>query len=154
VRSASPVGLTPRAGECRIERRKDGSPETSCSGVPKITPRDIAKHLAAAADELKAANVVILDVRKLSDITDFFVICTGNNRRHLRAVQKKLHGRYAELGAPKPRIEGGQDTCWALLDFIDVVVHIFDPEARDFYDLELLWGDAPKVAWQSKTPER
>ena len=122
--------------------------------MPKITSRDIAKNLAAVADELKATDIVILDVRKLCDITDFFVICTGNNRRHLRAIQKRLHGQHTELGAPRPRTEGGPDTCWVLLDFIDVVLHVFDPEARDFYDLELLWGDAPKVAWQSKTPER
>jgi len=97
---------------------------------------------------------VILDVRKLTDITDYHVICTGDNRRQLRAVQTHLHDELATPGGHRPRVEGEEGSAWILLDFLDVVVHLFDPEARAFYDLELLWGDAPRVAWRPKTRER
>jgi len=119
----------------------------------EIAPRDIAKASARIADELKATDIVVMDVRKLSDVTDYFVICTGNNRRQLRAIQRKLSHDLTPPGSPPPRAEGEEGSAWILLDFYDVVVHLFDPEAREFYDLELLWGDAPRVTWARKRPK-
>ena len=121
---------------------------------PTITPRNIAKASASTADELRAAEIVILDVRKLCDFTDYMVLCTGESRRQLRAIQKRLHDELPPLGAPRPRPEGDETSSWLLLDFGSVVVHIFDPEARAFYDLELLWGDAPKVPWKPANSKR
>ncbi len=110
----------------------------------------MAKKSARIADELKASDIVILDVRKLSNATDFFVICTGDNRRQLRALRGRLLDEFTSPGFPPPRVEGEPDSPWILLDMIDVVVHLFDPDARRFYDLELLWGDAPRVEWKRK----
>lgn len=121
---------------------------------PAITPRAIAKEAARTADELKAHNIVILDVRKLCEITDFLVICTGDNRRQLRAIKNRASADFKHLGLHGPRAEGEDDNSWILLDLADVVIHIFDAEARDFYDLELLWGDAPKVKWERATAKR
>ncbi len=103
---------------------------------------------------MKAADIVILDVRKLCDITDYFVICTGNNRRQLRAISGKLSDDLAKLGASPPHIEGQEGSPWVLLDFGDAVMHLFLPETRVFYDLELLWGDAPKVKWEKASVRR
>jgi ribosome-associated protein len=117
-----------------------------------ITSRELAKQAARIADELKATEITILDVRKLSDITDYFVICTGDNRRQLTAVQRRILNTCRQPGTTTPRLEGEPGSSWVLLDLVDVVVHLFDPESRAFYDLELLWGDAPKVAWAPAKP--
>ena len=103
---------------------------------------------------MKARDVVVLDVRKLSDVADYFVICTGDNRRQLRAIQRRLRDELKKLGTKSVGIEGEAGTSWILLDFYDIVVHLFDPDAREFYDLELLWGDAPRVTWKSRAPKR
>jgi ribosome-associated protein len=97
---------------------------------------------------LKATDITVLDVRKLTDVTDYFVICTAGNRRQLRAIQRTLTDRLSGGDLGPCHVEGGEGTSWILVDFYDVVVHLFDPEARAFYDLELLWGDAPTVNWQ------
>ena len=115
-------------------------------------PRTIAKTSASIADELKGHDIVVLDVRKLCDITDYLVICTGDNRRQLRAMKVRLSEGIKKLGVKLLHAEGEGESSWILLDFGDVVVHLFDAEAREFYDLELLWGDAPKVAWQRSRP--
>lgn len=108
----------------------------------------IAKRAARIADELKAHDIVILDVRKLCEITDFLVICTADNRRQLKAIRSTISADLKKSGLRGTHSEGEDDTGWILLDVIDAVVHLFDREAREFYDLELLWGDAPKVKWQ------
>jgi len=87
-------------------------------------------------------------------VTDYFVICTGDSRRQLRAIQRRLCGELKQLGCGTPRTEGEEGSSWILLDLYDVVVHLFDPEAREFYDLELLWGDAPRIAPRPATPKR
>jgi ribosome-associated protein len=96
----------------------------------------------------------VLDVRELSDVTDYLVIATGESRRQLRAIQNTLCDELQQRGSYRPRVEGEEGTSWILLDCADAVIHLFDPEARVFYDLELLWGDAPKVNWQAKSPQR
>ena len=96
----------------------------------------------------------MLDVRKLSDVTDYFVICTGDNRRQLNAIQRRLHGEFRQPAFGLPRVEGEPGSTWVLVDLIDVVVHLFDPDARTFYDLELLWGDAPRVKWAAAKPPK
>ena len=121
---------------------------------PAITPRMIAKNAARIADELKAQNIVVLDVRKLCEITDFLVICTANNRRQLKAIRSTITADLKKSGLRGFHTEGEDDAGWILLDLIDAVVHLFDDEAREFYDLELLWGDAPKVKWQLAASKR
>jgi ribosome-associated protein len=107
------------------------------------------------ADDLKAENLVVLDVRGLCDVADFFVIATAANRRQMRAIQRRIAGEFRQPPDGPARIEGDADSPWILLDLDDVVVHVFDPEGREFYDLELLWGDAKRVGWQgSPTAKR
>ena len=114
--------------------------------------KSLAVEAARIADDNNAQDVVVLDLRGLSPVTDYFVISTGTSRPQMKAVAQKIvdHGRsvgqrpYREAG-----LDGGQ---WAVLDFVDVVVHIFGPEHRRYYDLELIWGSAPRVRWKRRSP--
>lgn len=109
--------------------------------------REIAQRAARIADEKKGADIVIYDLRGLSDVTDYFVIITVQSRLQARAVlaaieeEMKAH-RVLPLG-----VEGRAGSQWILLDYADAVVHVFSPELRAYYALESLWGDAPKVPW-------
>ncbi len=107
----------------------------------------MAVTCARIADELKAENIVILDLRKLTPITDYFVLCTGASDRQLRAIGNKLLHDLKERGIRRLGAQGDAASGWLLLDYVDVVVHVFSPTARDFYELEMLWGDAPRVEW-------
>jgi len=98
------------------------------------------------ADNRKAEDIVILDVRKLSSITDYFVIASGTSEPHLRAIFDEITDTLVEDYGEKPRaIDGGAQSTWRVLDFFDVIVHIMRADVREQYDLEALWGDAPKV---------
>lgn len=100
---------------------------------------------------MRASNIVVFDVRRLCDFTDYMVICTGETRRQTNAIESRISEQIAATEGFRTRVEGGLDGGWILVDALDVVIHLFDPEAREFYDLELLWGDAPKINWQKKT---
>ncbi len=103
------------------------------------------------ADNKKAENIVILDVRKLSSITDFFVIASGTSEPHLRAISSEIIDRLRDDHEVRPRaVDGDSKAPWQVLDFFDVVVHLMKQDVRDKYDLESLWGDAPRV----KTPKK
>ena len=110
--------------------------------------REFAKALARAADDHKAEDVVVLDLRGISQVTDYFVIVTGFNRRHLAALREAFVEVQHIEGRNRFGTEGHDDARWVLLDFGSIVAHAFDKESRDFYDLELLWGDARKVTWR------
>ena len=98
------------------------------------------------ADNRKAENIAILDVRELSSVTDYFVICTGSSEPHLRAIVDEITQRLLELHALRPRaMDGEMRTAWVVLDFFDVIVHVMRADVREHYDLEGLWGDAPRV---------
>lgn len=92
--------------------------------------------------------MVVLDVRNLSPVTDFFVIATGTSARQMRSVAEEIE----EMAAPKNHVaisrSGYESDTWILLDFVDVIVHIFNQDSRQYYDLDNLWGDAPRVEWQ------
>lgn len=98
------------------------------------------------AENKKAENVVILDVRKLSSVTDFFVIASGGNEPHLRAIVNEITDRLRDDYGLRPRrVEGGGAAAWQVLDFFDVIVHIMRNDTREKYNLESLWGDAPRA---------
>ena len=98
------------------------------------------------ADNRKAENIVILDLRELSSATDYFVICTGNSEPHLRAIVDEITDQLREEHAVRPRaMDGTLQTAWIVLDFFDVIVHVMRGDVREHYDLEGLWGDAPRV---------
>jgi ribosome-associated protein len=105
------------------------------------------------ADNKKAENILILDVRKLSTVTDFFVIATGGSSPHLRAIIHEITDKVREDFDLRPRaMDGNMNGDWVVLDYFDVIVHVMRAEVRDRYDLEGLWGDAPQVKPGSETP--
>jgi ribosome-associated protein len=99
-----------------------------------------AKQLATMVDQKKGEDILIFDLRELSPITDFFVIATGLSDVHIKTIANHI----IERGSPQ-HTEGLEAATWVLLDFFDVIVHIFSKDAREFYGLERLWGDAPRV---------
>ena len=107
------------------------------------------------AENKKAENVVILDVSKISSITDYFVIATGSSEPHLRAIMNEITDTLRENYDLRPRaIDGDLQTAWQVLDFFDVIVHVMRADVREKYDLESLWGDAPKVKPKAKAKPR
>lgn len=101
------------------------------------------------ADGKQATDIVMLDLRPLSSIADYFVLCSANNERQLRAVVKEIDDILSQEGAHNPRIEGSPETGWILLDYGDVIIHVFSTEQRDFYKLDKLWQKAtPVVVFQ------
>lgn len=109
--------------------------------------REIAAAAARAAADKQAEDVVVLDVHDLIVITDLFVICTGTSDRHVKTVVEEVEKALRGLGQKPVRREGEQEARWVLLDYVDVVVHVFAEEERDYYDLERLWRDAPRLGW-------
>jgi len=123
--------------------------------MPKAKPSplsgiDLAVAAARLADEKQAEDIVVLDLRGLSNIADFFVIGSANSPPHLNAIVREVGTRLkVDRGVAAYGQEGSADSLWAVLDFIDVVVHVLHRGKRDFYALEALWSDAPQVEWQA-----
>ena len=111
-----------------------------------MDPRKLALLCRHLADNKKAENITILDVRNVSSVTDYFVIATGTSDPHLRAIFHEISDQILEDHRMKPRAQdGGAASTWIVLDYFDVIVHIMRPEIRQHYDLEGLWGDAPRL---------
>jgi ribosome-associated protein len=111
--------------------------------------RDVAIAAARAASAKQAEDIVILDVSEIIVITDHFVICTAGSHRQIRTVIDSVEEVLRGLGVKPVRREGESEAGWWLLDYVDVVVHVFGPEEREYYDLERLWSDAPRVDWET-----
>ncbi|MCB2224169.1 MAG: ribosome silencing factor [Actinobacteria bacterium] len=112
-----------------------------------------ASAAAAAIDDKKGLDVVLLDVSGLLVITDVFVIASGTSRRHVTTLAEETEAALKKSGVRPIRREGLTDGTWVLLDYGDVVVHVFDADTRAYYDLERLWGDAPRLeAPQAASP--
>jgi len=119
------------------------------SGVTEtLDSKEIAILCARIADAKKAEDILIFDVRRLTFITDFFVICNGSNKRQLQSIASEIELKLHNHGIHGIGIEGYTNGRWILMDYGGVVLHLFDREMRHFYDLELLWGDAPKLLWK------
>ena len=102
---------------------------------------------ARIADDKKASDITVLEVRDIFSIADYFVLCTVNSKPQARAVAEEIDRQLKEEGCRHLGIEGREDASWILLDFGGIVVHIFLPETREYYQIEMLWGDAPEVDW-------
>ncbi len=111
--------------------------------------RLLACRCAQVADEFRGDNIVVLDLTKITPEFDFFVITTGKSRRQLHAIIEEADRMMADQGSKRLGIEGYTSNNWILQDYGDVVLHVFDPEYREIYDLERLWGDAEKVDWKA-----
>lgn len=115
---------------------------------PTPATHELARLAAAAADDKKASDIVILDMRGLVAYTDYLVVATGQTPRQTKAIADEVRTRVKEdTGAFPRRVEGDREADWVLMDYIDIVVHIFTPQARDFYRLDRLWHDAPREAF-------
>lgn len=110
------------------------------------TSRELALKIADVLADSPASDTVVLDIRELSTISDFFVICSGENERQLRAIVRDVRDGLEEIGiSPRRSDEGSTASGWLLIDYGDVIVHVLDVEQRSFYRLEELWADAPTL---------
>ena len=120
----------------------------SDSAPAETDDRALAVVAARAADDKKASDVVVLDVAELLGVAGYFVVAGASNTRLVRTVAESVEQAVkAELGRSPVRVEGVREQQWVLLDYGDVVVHVFLDETREFYDIERLYGDVPRVAW-------
>jgi len=111
-------------------------------------PAALSRAVEAALDR-KAREPVVLDLRRLSDATDFFLIVNGTSDLHVRAIAEHIIEELSREGVRPDHVEGLRGGRWVLIDYIDFVIHVFHPAARDFYQLERLWGDAPAHALEA-----
>jgi ribosome-associated protein len=105
----------------------------------------LAREAGRIADGKKAEDITILDLRNITTLTDSFVICSVTNNRQARAISQEIDEKMAKHGLRLDHIEGYPNSNWILMDYTDLVIHIFTKEIREYYDLEHLWGDAPRV---------
>lgn len=108
-----------------------------------MTSKRLARAISKYALDKNGLDIQILDLRKCSDVADYFVLCTGSVDIHVKAIAENIIDRLTERGVKAWHKEGFQALGWVLLDYVNVVVHIFQPEVRSRYSLEKLWGDAP-----------
>lgn len=113
-----------------------------------LTISEIAQLAAKTADDKKAINTVILDIKELSLIADYFVICSGNSETQVQAIANEIKGKMNEENIDIKGMEGLRQARWILIDLGDVVVHVFHKEERNFYNIERLWGDAPRIDYK------
>ena len=112
-----------------------------------MTPREMALTLARALDSKKGKNIRVLEINNVTTLADYFVLCTGTSAPQLKALADAGEKAMKEAGILPHHIEGHRGGTWILQDYGDVVVHLFDTEARAFYDLDRLWQDAVEVTW-------
>ncbi|MFT4176410.1 MAG: ribosome silencing factor [Luteolibacter sp.] len=116
-----------------------------------IKGEELALACAKAADEIQAEDIRVWDMRGVSGLTDFMVVCSGSSMPHLRAILRDISGHVAEWHGEKPAFsEGNAESRWVVLDYVDVMVHVMHNELREFYGLENVWADAKEVDWKSK----
>jgi ribosome-associated protein len=113
--------------------------------APGTDTAALAERIAEIASDRKAIDIRVVDLRGIVSYTDFFVICSGNTERQTRAIRDAIYDelKHAAQRMLPRRTEGDREARWILLDYLDVVTHIFTPEAREYYRLEQLWGEAP-----------
>ena len=129
---------------------------TASDPTPRLPEGDLAKSLALEHSRLcarvaldnKAHDVLILDMRAITPLFDYFVLATGASRRQMHAIAEEVDAALRAEGDTRLGIEGYEASRWIVQDYGDVVVHVFDPEARAYYALEDLWADAPHINWE------
>lgn len=115
---------------------------------PRIDPELKRDLICEAADEMKAQNIAVLDVREITTLADFFVMCSGTSTTHIQSIAQGVRDRLREGAQQRARAEGDAASLWIILDYGDVILHVFDEETREFYDLERLWADAKASAFE------
>jgi ribosome-associated protein len=142
TRKSAPTSAAPDSIETETSQPTDRSPRSSTSPAEV---ESLAQRAAAICVEYKANDVVLMDLRTVSDMTDFFVVASGTSDTHVRAIGEHVMEEMKAVGARAHHIEGLTQGRWVLLDFVDFVVHLFHPTLREFYQLERLWSDAELV---------
>jgi len=123
---------------------RPASPSPEKKRSTSTPARELAALIVEAMQDKKAVDVTVVDVREVSGVTDYFVIGTGESNLQVRAITEAIRELVRERTGERPwKREGTQHNQWVLLDYVDVVAHVFDRERRAYYDLERLWGDAP-----------
>ena len=113
----------------------------------ELTPEQMVTAVAELAADRKALEIVALDLRGMIGYADYFLICTGRTDRQTRAIHDGIHvGMKSAHGLLPRRVEGVTEARWILMDYLDVVIHVFTPDTREYYRLEQLWGEAPALA--------
>jgi len=110
-----------------------------------VTPLELSKKIAGILDNKKATDISVLEIGKLTALGDYFVVASADNTNHVRALSEEVEEQLMKLGFTPKRIEGQQTCTWVLMDYYDVMVHIFYQQTREFYALDRLWADAPRV---------
>ena len=117
----------------------------------RLSSEALARCVAAVADEKQAEDVVALDMRSLVSYTDFLVVCTARNERLAKAIHEEVHQRLKqEYGLLPATVEGERAARWVLMDYLDCVFHVFVPELRERYRLDVLWGEAPRLELEAE----
>jgi ribosome-associated protein len=136
---------------CQLESAKGGP--LNIATLPRETAGrcavalDLAVRCAHVAEDNKARDIVILDMRGITPLYDFFLLCTGASRRQIHTLAEEIDGALHAAGEKRASIEGYEASKWVVQDYGDIVVHVFDPETRAYYALEDLWADAHQVDW-------
>jgi len=116
---------------------------------PALEPERLADEIAELASDKKAIDIVVLDLRGVVGYADFFLVCSGGTERQTKAIHDGIHHGLKERHGLLPRrVEGVSEARWILMDYLDVIVHVFTPETRAYYRLEQLWGEVPSRAWE------
>jgi ribosome-associated protein len=141
------------SGEDLAPMRDAGTPHVVARPIPKRegpppTVQEFAIELAQALRDDKCEDVQLLDVRTIRDDVDFIVIASGTSDRQMRSVLRHAKDLGASCGWHSVRSNADERATWLLADFVGVIVHLFEPSTRAHYDLEMLWGDAPRIAWE------
>lgn len=123
--------------------------ESATKAKVPLLPTALERACVAArvADQNKGRDILVLDMRPITTIYDYFVISTGTSRRQLHAISEETDSAFTRLGDKRYSIEGYQVSKWILQDFGDIIVHVFDTDTRRYYELEELWSNAPRVDW-------
>jgi ribosome-associated protein len=153
IRTNEPSHEPPSSGPKRAEAASNPKPEPArTSKSAPAAPADAARTLAIECARLvrddKCEDVQLLDVRGLSQVTDYLIVASGTSERQMRSVLQHVDELGTKHGYSSYRSHSDDRSTWLLLDFVDVVVHLFEPNTRAHYDLETLWGDAPRVDWE------
>jgi ribosome-associated protein len=110
-----------------------------------VSPEELARRVAEIADDKQAVEIVALDMRGLVSYTDFLVICTARNERQAKGIHDEVYASLKADGLLPDHVEGEREASWVLMDYLDCILHVFVPGERDYYRLETLWGEAPRL---------
>lgn len=139
---------TKREAAPKPKRAKKPAAKAAVVAAPTDAARDYVVEVARLLHDDKCTDVAVLDVRNLSQVTNYIVIGSGTSDRQMRSVLQHVEDLGKKRGFPAWKSDADEQGKWLLLDSVDVVVHLFEPNTRAHYDLEMLWGDAPRIAWE------